>query len=122
MAHVTVPQGHVGLVLLQNGNSTFYLEIPLNIINGLCLRPRKYLRFLGWCILGVEGVLALQAAGDGISDNAASERHPLRQKPSPRLQFVHAVGVIIRRTEFYHTRDHLSKWSNGKGGCRNSSV
>ena len=69
MARVTVPRGHVGLVLLQNGNSSFYLEIPLNTINGLCLRPRKYLRFLGWCILGVEGVLALQAGGDGISDN-----------------------------------------------------
>ena len=69
MARVTVPRGHVGLVLLQNGNSSFYLEIPLNTINGLCLRPRKYLLFLGWCILGIEGVLALQAGGDGIDDN-----------------------------------------------------
>lgn len=69
MVHVTVGQGHVGLVLLQHENSSFYLEIPLNTIHGLCLRPRKYLRYLGWCILGVEGVLALQAGGEGISDN-----------------------------------------------------
>lgn len=69
MVRVTVQQGHVGLVLLRNENSFFYLEIPLDAINGLCLRPRKYLRFLGWCILGVEGVLALQAGGNGISDD-----------------------------------------------------
>jgi hypothetical protein len=69
MDRVTVQRGHVGLVLLRNGNSSLYLEIPLDTINGLCLRPRKYLRFLGWCILGVEGVLALQAGGNGIDDN-----------------------------------------------------
>lgn len=36
----------------------FYLEIPLNIICSLCLKPQKHLVFLGWCILGVEGGLA----------------------------------------------------------------
>ncbi len=59
----SVPEGHVALVLLREENSAFYLRIPLDI---LCLRPRKYLIFLGWCILGVEGVLALQPDGNGI--------------------------------------------------------
>ena len=51
-----VPSGHVRLVLVQD--PLFYLEIPLNIICALCLKPRKYLIFLGWSILGVEGGLA----------------------------------------------------------------
>lgn len=32
----------------------FYLEIPLGVVNTLCLTPRKYLLYLGWCILGVD--------------------------------------------------------------------
>jgi len=55
---ISVPEGHVALIILQGGASSFYLQIPLNIIDSLCLKPRKYLLFLGWCILGVEGVLA----------------------------------------------------------------
>lgn len=50
-----VPSGHVRLVLVREPR--FYLEIPLDIICSLCLKPRKYLVFLGWCILGVEGSL-----------------------------------------------------------------
>ncbi|OJA11222.1 hypothetical protein AZE42_14194, partial [Rhizopogon vesiculosus] len=65
----TVPEGYVWLVLLHEENSSFYLEIPLDIIASLCLKPRKYLRFLGWCILGVEGVVALTPGGDGIGSN-----------------------------------------------------
>jgi len=61
-ATISVPQGHVVLVLLQEV-STFYLQIPLG---SLCLKSCKYLLFLGWCILGVEGVLALKNDDDGI--------------------------------------------------------
>jgi len=50
-----VPLGHVRLVLVLD---QFYLEIPINTIDSLCLKPRGYLVFLGWCILGVEGGLA----------------------------------------------------------------
>jgi hypothetical protein len=63
---LSVPGGYVALVLLQKEELAFYLKIPLNIISLLCLTPRKYLVFLGWCILGVEGVLALEHDGDGI--------------------------------------------------------
>ncbi|SRR5258708_6526948 len=51
-----VPEGHVRLVLVLEPQ--FYLEIPLADIDSLCLKPRKYLNFLGWCILGLEGELA----------------------------------------------------------------
>jgi hypothetical protein len=32
-----------------------YLEIPLVHLASLCNRPIKYLRYLGWCIMGVKG-------------------------------------------------------------------
>jgi hypothetical protein len=60
-----VLQTHVRLILL-GGADPFYLEIPIAVINPLCLKPLKYLVFLGWCILGVDGVLADVDGGDEI--------------------------------------------------------
>jgi hypothetical protein len=65
-ASFSVPPDHVGLVLLHEEDSSFYLQIPLHIIGSLCLKPLKYLLFLGWCILGIEGVLALEPGGGGV--------------------------------------------------------
>lgn len=53
-----VPQAHVRPILLDGADSPFYLEIPIAVINSLCLKPRKCLVFLGWCI-GIDGVLAV---------------------------------------------------------------
>ncbi|KAF9508852.1 hypothetical protein BS47DRAFT_1365677 [Hydnum rufescens UP504] len=50
------PEGHVGLVVVLEPR--LYLEIPISQIRLLCLKPLKYLIFLGWCILGREGRLA----------------------------------------------------------------
>ncbi|KAF9519471.1 hypothetical protein BS47DRAFT_1379266 [Hydnum rufescens UP504] len=50
------PEGHVGLVVILEPR--LYLEIPISQIRLLCLKPLKYLIFLGWCILGREGRLA----------------------------------------------------------------
>jgi hypothetical protein len=69
MSDNSIPWGHVRLILL----SSFYLQIPLNVIRSLCLKPRKYLIFLGWCILGVEGRLAREAGGDAIATNGSLE-------------------------------------------------
>ena len=50
------------------GEVWFYLDIPLDVIDPLCLRPRKYLLYLGWCILGLNEAavesLALGLAGE----------------------------------------------------------
>lgn len=63
----SIPQdGHVRHILISNDNLSFYLEIPLDIINSLCLKPCKYLVFLGWCILGVQGRLSLNN-GHGVT-------------------------------------------------------
>ena len=55
----SVATGHVRLYLVVEEDSMFYLEIPLDVIHALCLNHRKYLLYLGWCILGVEGSLSL---------------------------------------------------------------
>ena len=70
----SIPQdGHVRLILISNHNSSFYLEIPLHIIDSLCLKPRKYLVFLGWCILGVPGRLPLEDGGRGMTTQGPLE-------------------------------------------------
>jgi hypothetical protein len=45
-----VPRDPVRLILLYDPETSlsFYLEIPLETINFLCFKPRKYLIFLGW--------------------------------------------------------------------------
>ena len=63
--NISISEDHVGLVLLSDhdGDSSFYLEIPLDSINANCLDAARYLLFVGWCILGVEGVLSLEPDG-----------------------------------------------------------
>jgi len=70
---VDIPEGYVRLILLHEEDSTFYLEIPLDTINHLCLKTQKYLAFLGWCILGsqAEGGLSLERDGVEISNDEA---------------------------------------------------
>lgn len=66
-----VPQGHVRLILVCKQISSLYLEIPLDIINSVCLKPLKYLVYLGWYILGVEGVLKSKPGGEEIGTEGA---------------------------------------------------
>ena len=58
---IPTPQpGFVHLIL----KDPFYLEIPIQTVSRLCLKPLKYLRFIGWCVLGVLGELVDQV-GNG---------------------------------------------------------
>jgi len=61
-------QGKVWRILYEpsDGQGSFYIDIPIHIIEPLCLHPRKYLRYLGWCVLGIEGrvLLGAQDIGD----------------------------------------------------------
>lgn len=51
---IPTPQpGFVHLVL----KDPFYLKIPISIVTTLCLKPLKYLRYIGWCVLGVDGAI-----------------------------------------------------------------
>jgi hypothetical protein len=91
-----VPDGHVWLVLLQGLRSSFYLEIPSDIIGSLCLKPLKYLLFLGWCILSVEGVLALEPNGEEIDTDEDLDKQGM-------YYFVAAEGTGTS----FHVSEHL---------------
>ena len=71
--------GHVRLILLLDKISfeSFHLDIPLDVIKSLCLKPLKYLLFLGWCILGVEGVLAIEPDGDEVDTDGILNEHEI---------------------------------------------
>jgi hypothetical protein len=78
-----VPPGYIRLILIHENHLPFYLQIPLDIITSLCVKPRKYLIFLGWCILGVEGGLALNPAGEGIETDGDLEDEGIYYFVSP---------------------------------------
>ena len=69
--------GHVRLILLHDENPSFHLDIPLDTIRSLCSKPLKYLRFLGWCILGVDGVLAYEPDGDEVDTDGNLSEHEI---------------------------------------------
>jgi hypothetical protein len=51
------PPESIHLILLKfrrENEDPFYLEIPIHVVITVCISPRKYLRYLGWCVLGVE--------------------------------------------------------------------
>ncbi len=50
--------------------AVLYLDIPIRVIMQLCHRPRKYLRYLGWCILGGAGHVI---PDDGPPDDIGQE-------------------------------------------------
>jgi hypothetical protein len=70
-------QGRIRLLIYKptDGLGSLYLEIPIPIIVSLCRRPRKYLRYLGWCILGTKGHVAMDYPHleDDIGDEGSLE-------------------------------------------------
>jgi hypothetical protein len=65
-ATISVPEGHhVALVLLQEAASSFYLQIPLNIIGSICRSPASISFFLGgvFSALKVYWLLNMMVAG-----------------------------------------------------------
>jgi hypothetical protein len=66
--NIPIEEGHVGLVLLEGDNEVFYLHIPLDRINANSLDAARYLLFIGWCVLGVEGTLSESGRELGLDD------------------------------------------------------
>ena len=49
-------EGNIQLIVYTPpGSPALYLEVPIAHITPLCVRPRKFLKYIGWCIMGVEG-------------------------------------------------------------------
>jgi len=72
--------GNIQLILYRSTNDSelsLYLEVSTSHLGSLCLHPRKYLRFLGWCIMGIEGHVALDSphSVDDIGDVGELENH-----------------------------------------------
>src|SRR6266446_458230 len=91
----TPPPGYVHLIL--SSDDQFFLEIPLDIILPLCNSPRKYLRYLGWCVLGVEGTL-VDAQGNGVPlDSGALDNQAIYQYNVVGDTLAHAVDLEVIR-------------------------
>ncbi|KIJ27646.1 hypothetical protein M422DRAFT_238976 [Sphaerobolus stellatus SS14] len=85
------PAEHVHLVLHTKVDGTqFYLEIPVSLITANCLKPLKYLKYLGWCILAIEGVLRLER-----NNHAAEEVQDLN-------------GQLLETTYFYSLPNNVT--------------
>ncbi|TFK53197.1 hypothetical protein OE88DRAFT_1807069 [Heliocybe sulcata] len=59
LEHVSLHLGAIGFV---------WLDIPIDIVTRLCFRPIKYLKYLGWAILDLEGVI--HSGGEVVDDDA----------------------------------------------------
>ncbi|KAJ7925799.1 hypothetical protein B0H13DRAFT_1113789 [Mycena leptocephala] len=64
-----VAAGHIHLIL-SHSTDDFYLEIPISVVQSNSVRPIKYLRFLGWCIMGILGAVKSDRAGADLADTA----------------------------------------------------
>ena len=99
-----IPSGHFGLILFTSKNepySHFYLSVPVEIVYKLCIKPRKYLLYLGWCILGVEGSLTLESTGENLNvDGDVDESEIYRYVTKPSM-LLFTDSAICTRNLFY---------------------
>ncbi|KAJ7645768.1 hypothetical protein B0H17DRAFT_1022794 [Mycena rosella] len=106
---------HVRLVLLPSND--FSLEIPIDLVPTLCTRPVKFLRFLGWCILGAVGVVSMEPAGSAISDDASLEERGVYFYVLPEMDDPLRYAVDLEAVKVYSqvpsetsaTREDFSK-------------
>ena len=88
-----VPPGYIRFILIHDNAdnaSPFYLQIPLNIIASLCQNPRKYLLFLGWCVLGIQGFLAVSRDGEDIGELGGLEDEAIYYYVTPNSGRCHS--------------------------------
>ncbi|KAJ7800957.1 hypothetical protein B0H14DRAFT_2386792, partial [Mycena olivaceomarginata] len=57
-------------LILSHSTDDFYSEIPIAVVQSNSVHPIKYLRFLGWCIIGILGTVKSNREGVDIVDTA----------------------------------------------------
>ena len=80
----------------------FYLDIEIDEIKKLCLKPRKYLMYLGWCILGLDAELESLSLGLAVDDKF----HPIGNRGPLEDGMMYALLVDGRPPS-------LGKYSSG---------
>lgn len=116
------PSGFIHLVLLSQ-EAPFYLEIPIAIVATVCLSPRKYLRYLGWCVLGVVGVLTDEQENEIVLDGELLDQGVYRYLVPDQNVLAHAVDleVIKQRSqvpsESTRTREDFCTKVLKRDGC-----
>ena len=83
--------GNIQLIVLEvldDDSPAIYLEIPIQHITPLCLRPKKYLKYLGWTIMGVEGHVERVSPNpvDNIGDEGGLENTGVYRYRTPALE------------------------------------
>ncbi|KAJ7653837.1 hypothetical protein B0H17DRAFT_957194 [Mycena rosella] len=101
-----VAAGHVHLIL-SHSTDDFYLEIPISVVQSNSVRPIKYLRFLGWCIMGILGTVRSDRAGADLADNALLQNQAIYfyvyDAPDDDAALQYAVDL-----EVIKARSHIS--------------
>ncbi|KZP28688.1 hypothetical protein FIBSPDRAFT_947515 [Athelia psychrophila] len=88
------PEGFVHLILFSLEHP-FYLEIPIDIVNKVSLRPLKYLRYLGWCVLGVEADLVDEGGNMIALDGDLLDQSIYRYALQNQDILAHAVDLEV---------------------------
>ena len=115
------PSGFIHLVLLQE--VPFYLEIPTAIVATVCLSPRKYLRYLGWCVLGVVGVLIDEQGNEIALNGELLDQGVYHYIVPDQSVLAHAVDLeVIKqrsqvRSETTRTREDFRTRVLERDGC-----
>ena len=107
------PSGFLHLILLSQEEDPFYLEIPIEFVATVCLKPLKYLRYLGWCVLGVIGVLEDEQGNEIELNGELADQgvyHYTQAVPGDEHVLAHAVDL-----EVIKTRTHVSSETTGSG-------
>ncbi len=116
------PSGFIHLILLSQENP-FYLEIPTAIVKEVCLKPRKYLRYLGWCVLGVIGDVSDEQGNVVALDGELVDQGIYHYIVPDQNVLAHAVDleVIKQRTQVLSettgTRENFRARILERDGC-----
>ena len=100
------PPGFIHLVLLSRQEDPFYLQIPTKFVATVCLTPLKYLLYLGWCVLGVVGVLEDEQGDEILELNGELVDHSIYHYTVPGDEDVRHVLARAVDLEVIKTRTH----------------
>jgi hypothetical protein len=67
-------EGRVRLLMYQGiGIPRLGLKIPIGDVSRLSTKPRKWLRYVAWCIIGFDGHISREEDGGAIADEDSLE-------------------------------------------------